>query len=119
MAVAKRRGGAGGAVTPFRLRQVHVGDACGTTCVINCNLVGGRHRRFGKPAKGGWNGKSRLLKSAIECASIEHGQMKRPFGSAGPEVKAVEREKVRAEFYASYTAENAEANRKAFDRLLD
>ena len=45
--------------------------------------------------------------------------MKRPFGSAGPEVKAVEREKVRAEFYASYTAESAEANRKAFGRLLD
>ena len=48
MAVAKMRGGAGGAVTPFRLRQVNVGDAGGSTCVINCNLVGGRHRRLGK-----------------------------------------------------------------------
>ena len=120
MAVAKLRGGAGGAVTPFRLRQVRVGEAGGTTCVVDWDLAGeAAQAPMQKPTKNGWSGKGRLLKAAIECATIEHGQLRRPFGGEGPEVKAVERERVRAEFYASYAAEDMATKRKAFGRLLD
>lgn len=120
MAVAKLRGGAGGAVTPFRLRQVKVGEAGGTTCVVDWDPAGEPAQASAqKPAKSGWSGKGRLLKAAIECATIEHGELKRPFGGDGPEVKAVERERVRTEFYASYAAEDIATKRKAFGRLLD
>lgn len=118
MAVAKLRGGAGGAVTPFKLRQVPIGRFDGTTCVVDWDAVDvtAPPQKTEKPA---WSGKARLLKSAIECATIEHGENKRPFGINGPELKAAERERVRAEFYASYPAEDASAKRKAFNRMLD
>ena len=121
MTVAKLRGGAGGMVTPFKLRQVPVGGFGGTTCVVEWETMAeafmpGAKAKAERPA---WGGKSRLLKSAIERASIASGQNKRPFGMEGPEVKAIEREKVRTEFYASYPADDTATKRQAFNRLID
>jgi len=119
MAVAKLWGGAGGAVTSFKLRQVPIGGFGGTTCVVDWQAVDVAAAAPQKAERPTWSGKARLLKSAIECATIEHGENKRPFGMNGPELKAAERERVRAEFYASYPAEDASAKRKAFNRMLD
>ena len=121
MTVAKLRGGAGGMVTPFRLRQVPVGGFGGTTCIVEWETIAeaftpGAKAKAERPA---WSGKSRMLKSAVEVALLDHGSCKRPFGGEGPEVRAIDRERVRTEFYASYTAENAEAKRRAFNRMLD
>ncbi|WP_298428365.1 AAA family ATPase [Rhodoblastus sp.] len=57
---------------------------------------------------------------ALASIIAEHGQSAAPFGSDGPTVRAVDREKVRAEFYARWPADGdtpakqAEARRKRF-----
>jgi len=119
MAVAKLRGGAGGAVTPFKLRQVPIGRFDGTTCVVDWVAVDVAAAAPQKAERPAWSGKARLLKSALECSLIDHGQVRRPFGNDGPEIKAVDRERVRTEFYASYPADDAGAKRKAFNRIID
>ena len=120
LAVTKLRGAATGKVVPFTLKPVPV-DAWGNThCGVEwAKTISGETGSGQKPQKPAWRGKAKVLKNAIECAIIAHGQAKRPFGNEGFEVKAIERERVRAEFYASYTAEHAEAKRKAFDRTMD
>ncbi len=119
MAVAKLRGGAGGAVMPFKLRQVPIGRFDGTTCVVDWATVDVAAAAPQKAERPAWSGKARLLKSALECSLIDHGQVRRPFGNDGPEIKAVDRERVRTEFYASYPADDAGAKRKAFNRMID
>ena len=121
MTVAKLRGGAGGMVTPFKLRQVPVGGFGGTTCVVEWEAMG---EAFAPAAKAKaerptWTGKGKLLKSCIERALIDHGKPIRPFGNEGPEVKASPVEKVRQEFRRSYAAEDADAKRMAFKRAFE
>ena len=119
MAVHKLRGGASGATTPFSLRQVPVGAFAGTTCVVDWSQAVPADDVPQKAAKPAWSGNARVLKNAVERALIEHGRPLRPFGDEGVEVKATTADTVRTEFYASYAAENADAKRKAFNRLLD
>ncbi len=49
---------------------------------------------------------------------IEQGERWRPFGSEGPEVKAVLLDKVRTEFRSRYPADSSEAKQVAFKRFL-
>lgn len=120
MAVAKLRGGAGGAVTALKLRPVPLGDTGGTTCVVDwADRALVVEAVASMPARSGWSGKAQLLKAAIERACLEHGKIMRPFGATGPEVRAVHRDRVRAEFFASYAADNPDAKRKAFQREHD
>jgi len=118
MAVAKLRGGAGGAVTPFKLRQVPVGGFGGTTCVVDWQAVDVAAAAPQKAEKPAWTGNGRVLKNALERALIDHGKPMRPF-TDGPEVKAVTLKLVRTEFYASYAAETTEAKKKVMRRQLD
>jgi len=119
LAVTKLRGAATGMVVPFTLKPVPIDPWGNTHCgvewdaVIDPNTSGSQ-----KPQRPAWSGNARVLKDAIERAMIDFGKTVRPF-TDGSEVKAVAAEKVRAEFYASYPAENAEAKKKAFKRLLD
>ena len=120
MTVAKLRGGAGGLVTPFKLRQVPVGGFGGTTCVVDWETMAdaftpGSKAKKERPA---WSGNGRVLKSALERALIDHGKPMRPFAD-GPEVKAVPLRLVRTEFYASYAADTTEAKKKVMRRQLD
>ena len=119
MAVHKLRGGASGATIPFSLRQVAVGAFAGTTYVVEWSEATPVDSAPQKAVKPAWSGNARVLKNAVERALIEHGKPLWPFGDDGVEVKATSAETVRTEFYASYAAENAEAKRKAFNRLLD
>jgi len=118
MAVAKLRGGAGGAVTPFKLRQVPVGGFDGTTCVVDWQAVDVTSAAPQKAEKPAWTGNGRVLKNALERALIDHGKPMRPF-TDGPEVQAVTLKLVRTEFYASYAAETTEAKKKVMRRQLD
>ena len=120
MTVAKLRGGAGGMVTPFKLRQVLVGGFGGTTCVVDWETMAdaftpGAKAKAERPA---WSGNGRVLKSALERALIDHGKPMRPFAD-GPAVKAVPLRLVRTEFYASYAADTTEAKKKVMRRQLD
>lgn len=120
MAVAKLRGGAQGAVTPFRLQQVAVGGYGGSTCIVAWDTVSvSTDAAVEKAAKPAWSRNARILKSAMERAMIDFGKPMRPFGGQGPELKCVPFEKARAEFNVSYTAETQDAKRKAFRRQID
>jgi hypothetical protein len=56
-----------------------------------------------------------LFKRALDNALAEFGARTRPFAD-GPEVIAVDRERVRAEFFKIYPAENTDTKRVAFSR---
>ena len=118
MAVAKSRFGASGAVTTFKLRPVPIDDDGTTTCVVDWGSA-----LTDAPAKGGkagssWTSKLTLLKNCLGRTLLDHGKVKRPFGSEGPEVQAVLVETVRTEFLASYAAESHEAKKKQWVRVL-
>ena len=117
MAVVKVRGAAAGAVTPFALRQVPTGTNSGTTCIVEWSEVA-EPKIEPKRDRSPWKGKSLVLKQAIEKTLLTHGRPQKPLGDSGPEFMAVEREHVRAEFYASYSAEDTSTKRKAFNRLI-
>ena len=119
MAVAKLRGGAGGAVTPFRLRQVRVGEASGTSCVVDWNLAGEVVQSAAqRPERPVWSPGGSLFKACMLRVMVDHGLRKRPFGIEGPEVKTVELDRVRAEFIASHAGETHDAKKKQWQRML-
>ena len=70
-----------------------------------------------EPQKPTWTGQLNLPKGAIERARIDFGQKMTPIPGM-PQVKAVRREKVRAEFYARHPSDNKDIKRKAFNRLM-
>jgi len=126
MAVAKLRGGAGGAVTPFKLRQVPVGEFGGTTCVVDWQepVVGTNGAQ--KPSKSLWNTVAeRTFKGCMERALDDHGSEQQPYGRQGPKVKAVHLSKVRSAFVLEYAvdvddpAKAADAKRNAFKRARE
>ena len=123
LAVAKLRGGPTGRVVPFALRAAAAfgSDTGETTCFVEWGDATGAEPTSPKRQRPVWAGKASILKRAMGAALAEHGKTKRPFGSEGPEVRAVDRERVRAEFYASYSADGAsqDTKRRNFNRLID
>ncbi len=119
LAVTKLRGAATGLMVPFSLKPVPVDQWGNTHCGIEWNdTVDLNAAASQKPEKPAWSGNARVLKDAMERAMIDFGKPKRPYIDMTTDVKVVEADKVRAEFYATYPAENQEAKRQAFNRLL-
>ncbi len=119
MAVAKLRGGAGGAVTPFRLRQMPVGGFGGTTCVIDWDIAGETSQvPQQKAARPVWSPGGSLFKACMLRVLIDHGALKRPFGVDGPEVKTIDLDRVRTEFIASHAGDTYDAKKKQWQRML-
>ena len=118
MAVAKSRSGASGAETTFRLRPVPIDDEGNTTCVVDWGPT--LSEATPKPGKSTspWTSRLTLFKNCLGRVLLDHGSPKRPFGSEGPEVRAVIVDKVRTEFLASYAAESHEAKKKQWTRVL-
>ena len=118
LAVVKLRSAPTGQIVPFKLKPVPV-DAWGNThCGIEWTVASDNARPSeAKTGKAAWTGNAKVLRSAVERATIDDGAIIRPFGMEGPEVKAVEHERLRAEFYSVYPAENQVAKNKAFNRL--
>jgi hypothetical protein len=120
MAVRKLRGGATGDVTPFDLKKVDIGDG-ETTGIIEWKA----DREPQSKAQGTKESKAtRMFRASMNNAMASDGKTVRPFGSDGPEVRAVELRLVRDEFVAAWPAdgETAEkihdAKRSAFNRAL-
>lgn len=127
MGVRKLRGGATGAVTPYSLDVVQLGeDRNGepvTTCVVRWQLERAAEAQpAGKRER--WPTSLRVFQRAMQVALTDHGKRTRPFGAEGPEVLAVAEAKVRAEFVAAYPVDGetnetrTDAKRKAFSRSL-
>ena len=120
LVIHKLRAGATGREFPFELRSVPV--ELGSTCVVDWDLAR-TAANSQKPTRDPWRGNARFLRSAIDVMS-DKSKAIRPFGSEGPEVKALDREEVRREFYAAYPADGdsdkarAATRRQAFDRAI-
>jgi hypothetical protein len=123
MLVRKVRGGKQGYEVPFTLPEVELGrDQDGdpiTTCVVDWGAVAGATDRADR-----WPKSRRVFREALRTALIEHGQDVRPFGDEGSQVKAVDRERVRDEFYKAYSADGTDeqkqdAKRQAFRRQTE
>ena len=65
-----------------------------------------------------WPKSLAIFKKALDFSIANSGRKLRPF-TDGPEVLAIERETVRAEFLKSYPAENAKAKGVAFGRCVN
>jgi len=118
MAVAKLRGGAGGAVMPFKLRQVPIGRFDGTTCVVDWQAVDVLATTTAKVEKPAWSGNAKVLKNAIERAMLDHGRLMQPYPDM-PGQKCVEHQRVRDGFYEIYAADTQDAKKHAFRRYWD
>lgn len=118
LAVVKLRSAPTGRTVAFALKPVPVDPFGNTHCGIEWDAVVEAGEAAQKAEKPAWNGNARVLKEAIERAMIDFGKVMRPMVD-GPEVKTVAADKVRAEFYVCYPAENSEAKKKAFKRLLE
>jgi len=108
MAVTKLRAGPVGRVVPFDLEKTDDG----LTCVI--------HWRPDEPEPAAEKGKKWpkaliIFKRALDEALDNFGKMTIP-RTGMPEVKAVDREAVRTEFFRLYPADNPKARKEAFLR---
>jgi hypothetical protein len=124
MAVRKLRGGATGAVTPFDLREVDIGDGA-TTCIIEWKADREPQSKMkGTSNKNPWQS-LKVFRSSVETALAENGKLTQPFGNDGPKVRSVPLHFVRNEFVAGYPADGEteeqkqDAKRKAFKRNLE
>jgi hypothetical protein len=120
MSLVKSRRTAAGQGFPFKLRKVGLAGFQDSTCVVDWDERA--IEPTPRPARSPWTGKARILRGAIEAAIAEHGAPLRPFGFDGPEVIAVERKRVRAEFDAIYAADSdakPDTKRRTFSRLVD
>jgi hypothetical protein len=124
MAVRKLRGGATGAVTPFDLKEVDMGDDV-TTCIIEWKADRiSQSKTKGTASKNPWQSLN-VFRSSVHTALAENGKMTQPFGNDGPKVRSVPLHLVRSEFVAGYPAEGEteeqkqDAKRKAFKRQLE
>lgn len=116
LAVAKLRTGSTGLVVPFELREIDLGDDENTAFIEWQHSSQPENR-----STRAWFGKAKILRTAMEVALTDHGRPLRPYGAEGPQVMAVDRQRVRTEFYASYSAEDTrtDTKRRAFTRLID
>jgi AAA domain len=106
MAVAKLRSGPSGRVVNFSLEPYE------GTCVVNWRLD---HDAAFQPEPEKLPKGLTLFKRALDNALAEFGTRTRPFPD-GPEVVAVDRKAVRAEFMKIYPAENTKAKTESFLR---
>jgi AAA domain/Bifunctional DNA primase/polymerase, N-terminal len=122
MKVRKLRNGKSGVEFPFNLAEVDLGDG-ETTCTIDWKPErdDSTKRTSGKES---WTKTLRIFRSAMETVVIDHGRDMFPYGSDGPKVRGVKLEQVRAEFVASYPADNEDrrardaVKRSAFSRAM-
>jgi AAA domain len=122
MSLRKIRSGKAGALFPFNLTTVDMGDD-ETTCIIEWKQEQGDGRDTSKKDK--WTGALAVFRTSITTAIIDSGGEKYPYGNAGPLVRAVPLDKVKNEFCSAYPATNsvtpeakADAKRKAFERSV-
>lgn len=123
LALAKSRVGEEGAIAPFELCFVKVdvdedGDDYGACYVAplqaDAAAIGDPKAKLSRAA--------RAFMSAFQVGVLDKGERAWPFGVEGHEVKAVDRENVRAEFYRSWPADGdtdakkTAARQKAFKR---
>lgn len=107
MAVTKLRAGPVGRVVPFDLMKTDDG----LTCVVRWRPDEPELIMKGKP----WPKSLIIFKRALDETLGSVGKMTTPRAGM-PEVKAVDQEAVRVEFYRQYVAEEPRAKRAAFTR---
>jgi AAA domain/Bifunctional DNA primase/polymerase, N-terminal len=115
MAIRKLRGGPTGAEIKFSNREVSV-EAQGhlhTSLVIDWTEGEAKTARPKQPPKVPQSLKT--FKRAVDAMLRDVGRSIRPWPD-GPEVRAVDRERVREEFYKAAPADSRESKRKAFGR---
>jgi hypothetical protein len=126
LAIRKMRDGESGKEISFTPREIKLGvDRDGdeiTTLTIDWQTGPGEQK---PKSKRRWSKALQTLRRSLETALAEHGQVTRPFGSEGPQVRATDRESLRSEFYKSANIDSeteekkAEAKKKAFNRALN
>ncbi|OKO74516.1 hypothetical protein AC629_34970 [Bradyrhizobium sp. NAS80.1] len=126
MAVRKLRGGPTGAEIRYTARELDLGtDRDGdpvTTMTIEWQTDATPKADESKFKR--WSKALQPLRKALLAVLPEHGSVVRPYGAEGPEVRAVDKEVLRREFYSiaivdSDTKEQeAEAKKKALNRAL-
>ena len=114
LALAKSRVGEEGSIAPFALRFVQLGvDKDGEefgACVVD--IVTDAQ----PSAASRMTNVCKAYIDAFHRIVLDQGAKLRPFGMTGPEVRAVDREAIRAEFYAAWPADSTDAKKKAFRR---
>ena len=128
MTVRKLRGGPTGAETRFTPRELNLGtDRDGdpiTTLTIAWETQEAAASKAEERRCRRWTKTLHTLRKALLTAVAEHGKAVHPFGADGPEVRAVDKESLRREFYASAIVESetekqkATAKRQAFNRQM-
>jgi hypothetical protein len=125
MALRKSRAGVSGQEFPFSVRVVDLGvdDKGRPTTSLVVDWLKGPPQGVPKAERSGWSKSLRFLQRALMNVLAEQGSDQRPFLD-GPVVRAVNIEVVRAEFYKSYPAADADAKKKqatkrqAFNRVI-
>jgi hypothetical protein len=116
MAIRKLRDGPSGIEFPYELRPVALGDGK-TACVVDWS----EQQRSLTATRDRWPRSLRLLREVLDNALNEHGKRMRPWVD-GPEILAVDIERVRQAFSERYVTASTELNqrrdacRKAFTR---
>jgi hypothetical protein len=113
VSIAKLRSGPTGRVIPFDLTQTE--DR--TTCTVAWRATAAAPPQSAAPKPKKWPKALVIFKRCLDIALGETGKRMRPFID-GPEVLAVDREQVRAEFTKTYPADNLKAKGEAFRRCL-
>jgi AAA domain len=108
LAVAKLRAGPTGRIIPFELART----LDGLTCIVRWMDT---EPESAAPKVKAWPKALRIFKRALDEALGSVGKMTTPRAGM-PEIRAVDQEAVRAEFYRQYVADTPSAKRKAFIR---
>lgn len=122
MAVRKVRGARSGYEIPYTLDVVTLGEDRDGDPITTCVLAWESKEGEAKATKERWPKSLKIFRDALLNALAGTGAKVRPFGSEGPEVKAVRQSDVRHEFNAAYPADGdgeaqrTEAKKKAFGR---
>jgi hypothetical protein len=116
-------------IAQFRLEPIELGvDANGnvitTSIIANTEITEPAVSAQKQKRKRRWSKALTTLRRALMVVLAEHGEVTRPFGMEGPELRAVDREDVRSEFYKIVVVNSdskeseREAKKKAFSRSL-
>jgi hypothetical protein len=134
LAVRKQRAGDTGTEIPFDARKVVIGQLPDGKEVTTLTIEWSKPIESDAGAKAdearpiALSSTSKILLRALEVVS-DRARVERPFGDDGPEVKAVEIDVLKSEFFASYSVDARtdsqskrdvqEAKRKAFKRAME
>ena len=113
MSIRKVRGAPTGDEIRFEKRVVHVENRVRTESTLVIDWNRGLAPVDPKPSR--WPKSLVVFKRALDSAMADFGRRVRPYVD-GPEVQAVDRERVRDEFMKTYPADNHNAKREAFRR---